>query len=186
MLQNSTSIQFVFINTSKICTFGLYYFMMRYRLFLIVFFFLATSCQFIETKKISTETFYEEEIKSINWKDVDQYPAFKDCEKFTEKNIQKTCFESTLTSHLYNSISSKNIIARHRLQDTITLKFSISKTGELRVTKIEIDSLLEVDFPMLKQYILQSIDSLPTVAPAYKRGIPVNTTFILPIVFQTQ
>lgn len=160
--------------------------MMRYRLFLIVFFFLATSCQFFETKKISTETFYEEEIKSINWKDVDQYPAFKDCEKFTEKNIQKTCFESTLTSHLYNSISSKNIIARHRLQDTITLKFSISKTGELRVTKIEIDSLLEVDFPMLKQYILQSIDSLPTVAPAYKRGIPVNTTFVLPIVFQTQ
>ena len=38
------------------------------------------SCEYFETKKISSETFVKDEIKSINWKDVDQYPIFKNCE----------------------------------------------------------------------------------------------------------
>jgi hypothetical protein len=36
---------------------------------------------------------------------------------------------------------------------------------------------------MLKQWILESVDSMKLVAPAYKRGIPVATYFALPIVF---
>ncbi len=147
---------------------------------------MISSCQFFETKKFSSETFFDEEIKSIDWNEVDQYPTFSNCESFTEKTDQKVCFETAITSHLYRSISKQNFVASNHLNDTIILKFSVSKKGMLVITDIEIDSILQKDLPRLSQLIFQSIDSIQPVAPAYKRGIPVQTTFTLPIVLQTQ
>ena len=63
------------------------------------------SCENFETKKISSETFVKDEIKSINWRDVDQYPIFKNCELVSNKEQQKSCFESTLSSYIYQSIN---------------------------------------------------------------------------------
>ena len=53
-----------------------------------------SSCQFFETEKISTETFLKEEINAINWKDVDRYPVFKECEGISDKLETKSCFET--------------------------------------------------------------------------------------------
>ncbi|MFT5102770.1 MAG: hypothetical protein ACI86C_000415, partial [Candidatus Latescibacterota bacterium] len=70
---------------------------------------LITSCQFFETDKITTETFYEEEMKTIDWKRVDQYPAFSNCENYTEKEAQKDCFINTLSKHVYGALQQQNI-----------------------------------------------------------------------------
>ena len=153
---------------------------------LVVFALLASSCQFFETEKISTETFYKEELKTIDWKDVDQYPAFKECEGQTEKEGQKTCFENTLTTHLYGHINSKKMVATNHLDDTVRLAFTISKTGELNVSKIEVDSVVLHQFPQIKAWMKEGVEALPLVAPAYKRGIPVQTEFVLPIVLKTE
>jgi hypothetical protein len=158
---------------------------MKHIVFLLLLF-LASSCQFFETEKISTEIFYDEELKAIDWKEVDQYPIFIDCDSLSEKQAQKTCFEQTLSLHLYKSISSKHIIATQDINDTVQLEFSISKEGILTVKNMEIDSLIQADLPLLKDWILQTIDSLQPIAPAYKRGIPVSTQFTLPIVIKTQ
>jgi len=147
---------------------------------------LLTSCQFFETEKISKETFYEEEVKTIDWKEVDQYPVFKECETISEKGLQKSCFENTLSSHLYHTLQSKKAVTLHPLNDTLRLEFSVSKDAELTVTDIEIDSTVTKELPLLKDWLLQSIDSIPLVAPAYKRGIPVRTTFSFPIILRSQ
>jgi hypothetical protein len=146
---------------------------------------MMTSCQFFDTEKISTETFYEEELKGINWKDVDQYPTFPDCEQMTEKPDQKSCFENTLTAHLYHTISSRNIKARNDLSDTVELGFSVDRSAVLSITSITIDSLVRAEFPEMEDWLYRSIDSLQPIAPAYKRGIPVRTSFRLPIVIAT-
>ncbi|QNJ97177.1 hypothetical protein [Constantimarinum furrinae] len=153
--------------------------------FLVFMGLLATSCQFFETERISTETFYEEEVKAINWKDVDQYPTFPDCEEMTEKAEQKYCFEHTLTAHLYHTLSRRNITARQDLNDTIELDFTVDKSAQLFITNIAIDSLVIDQFPDLENWLYSSVDSLQPLAPAYKRGIPVRTTFRLPIVIAT-
>ncbi len=146
----------------------------------------AASCQFFETEKISTETFYEEDLKTIDWKDVDQYPSFSDCSSITDKKLQKNCFETTLSNHLYQSISRRKIIASHTINDTVFLGFSISNKGELSVNNIKMDSLVRNEIPLLETWIFQSIDSLSPIAPAHKRGIPVKTEFTLPIIIKTQ
>ncbi len=158
---------------------------MKNGLVFIVLCILFQSCQLFETEKISSETFLEDEVKSINWKDVDQYPVFINCEGLSEKNKQKSCFETTLSSHIYQSINSENTIVTSDLNETLLLDFIVDEKGKLSITSMVIDSLLKAQVPLLKAQILNGIDSLQPIAPAYKRGIPVKTTFKLPLVIKT-
>ncbi len=146
---------------------------------------LAASCQYFETEKVSSESIYKEEMNTINWKDVDSYPSFSNCEKSIEKLKQKDCFINTISTHLYQSISNEEMVAVREVYDTIKVKFEISSAGKLAIIDIKIDSLLQSEFPELEKWLLQSIDSLKPVAPAYKRGIPVNTQFTLPVIIKT-
>ena len=145
----------------------------------------TVSCQFFETEKISSETFYDEEIKTIDWKDVDQYPVFKSCEAFSEKEAQKNCFENTLATYLFEAVTSNKDMSIKDLSDTVYVKFSVSEKGQLSVKSIEMDSLTQAELPNLKKSLHIKIDSITLIAPAYKRGIPVKTKFTLPIVLQT-
>lgn len=144
-----------------------------------------SSCQFFETEKISSEETFQEEMQAIDWKEVDQYPVFENCKTSFEKTDQKECFVSTISYQLYQSISDKNLVAVRKVYDTILVDFEVSKKGDLTIMQIELDSVLQKEYPSLKQWILNSIDSLELIAPAYKRGIPVNMQFSLPVVIQT-
>lgn len=146
---------------------------------------MTTSCQYFETDKISKETFYQEELKTIDWKEVDQYPAFPKCESFTEKNEQKSCFENTLSSHLRQTFTNHNAISVRDLNDTVTVKFTISNTGELSIMEMQITKTIKAEFPLLENWLKESIDTLHPAAPAYKRGIPVETQFTIPIIIKT-
>jgi hypothetical protein len=146
---------------------------------------LLTSCQFFETEKVSTETFYKEEVEAIDWKAVDQYPAFKECEAISEKTAQKNCFELTLSNHLRQAFETHNAMAIRSLNDTVNLAFSIDNKGKLFVDKITMSNAIRTEFPLLDSWLMEGIDTLHPVAPAYKRGIPVATSFLLPIVIKT-
>jgi len=152
-------------------------------LFLIL---LTTSCGYFETEKISTEAFYEEELKSIDWKDVDQYPAFPNCDNLTEKPAQLQCFENTISSHLRNAFSPHNALVNRDLNDTVKLDFSIDNKGKLSVRSIVVAPSIEQEFPLLGTWLKEAIDTLVPMAPAYKRGVPVTTEFMLPIVIKTK
>ena len=158
---------------------------MMHRLFLVFLLLLATSCQFFETEKVSSEEIFNDEIKTINWKDVDRYPSFPNCENTIEKLEQQDCFIHTISSHLYQVISEENLVAGREIHDTLNINFEVSSSGKLSILEIKIDSLIQKDFPKLEMSILNSIDSLQPVAPAYKRGIPVKTKFTLPVIIQT-
>lgn len=158
---------------------------MKYWPICISILFLATSCQFFETEKVTSEEIYKEEMGTIDWKDVDNYPAFSNCENILEKPQQKECFINTISTHLYKSISHEDMVAARDLYDTVKVRFDVSSKGELTIREILMDSLLQKEFPNLEKWILQSIDSLQPVAPAYKRGIPVKTQFTLPVIIKT-
>ncbi|GAB5398828.1 MAG: hypothetical protein Aureis2KO_04130 [Aureisphaera sp.] len=145
-----------------------------------------SSCQWFETEKISSETFYEEDLKAIDWKDVDEYPAFKACDHLIDKEAQKKCFETALVTPIYKTISSKKLVTHRDLNDTVWVRFSITKDGAFSNVETEIDSALKAQIPLLESWIHQGIDSLPKLEPAIKKGIPVETRFGLPIVIKTE
>ncbi|MBT4919077.1 MAG: hypothetical protein HON09_06375 [Flavobacteriaceae bacterium] len=143
------------------------------------------SCENFETKKISSETFVKDEIKSINWRDVDQYPIFKNCELVSNKEQQKSCFESTLSSYIYLSINVEETVVTTDLNETLTIDFMVDKKGKLMITSMIIDSLISAQIPLMEKNIKKAIDSIQPIAPAYKRGIPVKTSFQLPLEIKT-
>lgn len=146
---------------------------------------LVSSCQYFETEKVSSEEIYKEEMGTIDWKDVDNYPSFINCENALEKTDQRECFINTISSQLYRSISNEGMVAVRDVYDTVKVKFEVSRKAELSIREIKMDTLLQKEFPNLEKWLLQSIDSLQPVAPAYKRGIPVKTQFTLPVIIKT-
>ncbi|MGC1632259.1 MAG: hypothetical protein WA749_09140, partial [Gelidibacter sp.] len=69
---------------------------------LLVFFIILTSCDYFQSKKVSTEQLLEEEMQAINWNDVDDYPTFADCDSVFTHQEKKACFEN----HLYELLTS--------------------------------------------------------------------------------
>ncbi len=155
------------------------------RFHFVIFLLLATSCQFFETEKVSSEKIYKEEMEAIDWKDVDRYPSFSNCDNILEKPEQKDCFINTISSQLYKSISHEGMIAKREVYDTVKVNFEVSSSGQISILEIKMDTVLQKEFPNLENWLLQSIDSLQPVAPAYKRGIPVKTQFTLPVIIKT-
>ena len=158
---------------------------MRIALFFILFI-TATSCQYFDTEKISAETFYEEEIKTIDLSQIETYPIFQECADAMEKEETRLCFENELTARIAQSLSRESLKAINSLQDTLWVNFTISEKAIITVNEVKTDSLIHLEFPKLQEKVIQKIDSIILKAPAYKRGIPVKTSFNLPIVIRTE
>lgn len=137
------------------------------------------SCDYFDKKKIDTQDIVEEELKAINWNDVDEYPTFSSCDDSTDK---KACFETVLRDNLNEHLSNQNIIVTEDINDTILLKIHIDKTGAFTIKDVVSSELTKTQIPQLDSLLRHSLDSLPKLFPAIKRGQQVATEFNLPVV----
>ncbi len=158
---------------------------MKKTLLLILFSVLA-GCNNFETKKITSEEVLELESSTLNWKEVDEYPAFENCKNITELTKARDCFETTVANSVYAYLARQEPIVTEVIDDTIYVHLEISKTGKPVISAIEVDTLVTNQIPELKLWLQQSIDSLPKIYPASKRGIPVNSVFKMPIVIKAE
>jgi hypothetical protein len=159
---------------------------MKARLPILSLLLLLTSCQFFETEKISSETFYEEKLRTIDWNDVTQYPLFPQCVSLTEKSEQRNCFSNVLREALGEMKGMATKVVNEEIEDTVWVHLEVSETAQLSIRELKMDSLTEQLFPLMREGIISMVDSLELVEPAYKEGVPVKTEFSLPIVIQTQ
>ncbi|MDT0643853.1 hypothetical protein RM553_13525 [Zunongwangia sp. F363] len=152
------------------------------RILLLVFPVLILSACNFETKKISSEEVLDQESKALNWKEVDEYPAFEDCQQETELKRAKACFESKVATNIYSYLARQQPVVTKSIDDTLVIYLEISKQGKPRIDSIvSIDSTLAGELPKIEEWLYQSIDSLPKIYPASKRGIPVSTVFKMPV-----
>lgn len=155
----------------------------------LVFFFTfiaLTSCNYLDKKVPSEQELLTKQLQQINWNEVDEYPSFNECETLEDKSQQKQCFFEFLTSTIQEKLSI----------DTLSILFPELDTIEVKVTVFPNSTLLfEPQFPKDSvAYDVVKIDSIlharlvefPKVNPATKRGIPVKTQFILPVIIQTE
>jgi len=154
---------------------------MRYFI-VFIFIFLLTSCEYFNVKKTSSEAILKEELQTFNWNDVDEYPSFTACDSSTSKEAKTICFQQTITGNITSYLKKERIVVTQDINDTIMLYFQVSKKGELSLLQSKIDSLTTQEIPHIKQLLSNSLDSLPKIFPAIKRGQQVTTEFKLPIV----
>ena len=134
----------------------------------------------------SEKELLQKELKSINWKEVDEFPSLVECEKIENKKQRQQCFFEIMTQLIQQKLSSDTLAILYPELDTIEVKVTIFPNATMKFEpqfpkdsvaydKVKIDSILRarlVDFPK--------------VNPAIKRGIPVKTQFILPVILKVE
>ncbi|MBU3822003.1 hypothetical protein KO566_08025 [Flavobacteriaceae bacterium XHP0103] len=143
---------------------------------------LFTSCEYFNVKKVSSETILQEELQTFNWNDVDEYPTFSSCDATSSKSEKKVCFEQTLTAFITNHLQKDTLVVTQDINDTISLNFRVTSKGYLILLDTEIDSLTLEEIPDIESILEESLDSLPKIYPAIKRGQQVTTEFKMPII----
>ena len=146
-----------------------------------VLLFTLLSCNF-ETKKISSEEVLEEEKSTLNWREVDEYPAFENCRDQKELAAARNCFENRITRTIYAYLSAQKPVVTESIHDTMFLYIEVSKKGEAKIDSVQIDTMVTRQLPDMEQWLRESLDSLPKIYPASKRGIPVSSVFKMPVV----
>lgn len=149
-----------------------------------IVFSMLVSCEYFNAKKTSSEAILKEELQTFNWNDVDEYPSFSICDSSTTKQERKQCFENTLTTYITTYLRKDTIVVTQDIKDTIQLQLQVSGKGLLLLVDIQVDSLTLHEIPNIKELLAQSLDSLPKIFPALKRGQQVKTEFKLPIIIQ--
>lgn len=147
---------------------------------------LVSSCEYFNVKKTSSEAILEEELQTFNWDEVDAYPSFSECDSSLTKLAGKLCFERVLRMHIMNNLQKEIIIVTQDIHDTLSLEFLVSEKGRLSLQNVKVDSLTISEIPNIRTLVNKSLDSLPKIFPASKRGQQVKTEFKLPIIINVK
>ena len=140
------------------------------------------SCQYFEKNVPSKKDLLSKELKKINWQQVDEMPSVSTCDSVEDSEARKKCFFDFLSTNMRNKL----------LQDSIKLKFPKLDTLQIKVTVTATANVtFDTDLSKYKTiYNTNQLDStfkaklanLVAIEPAIKRGVKVNSQFVLPIV----
>lgn len=141
------------------------------------------SCQFFDKKVPDEKDLLEQELKKINWAQVDEFPSFAECDSLTDKESQQICFYETLSTQLHSKLKDDSIAKLFPQLDTIQVKVIISSNSSLNFEPIISDSITYNKTQLDSIFKLRLTD-FPKIHPAIKRGVPVKTEFQLPVVLK--
>ena len=150
----------------------------------ILLFLAMTSCNYFDVKKKSSEAILNEELQTFNWSEVDVYPTFSSCDSSASKESLKQCFQNTLTGFITNNLQEESIVVTQDIDDIIIMKFQISEKGILILLDVKVDSITRQEIPNINELLTKSLDLLPKIYPAVKRGQQVKIEFNLPVIIQ--
>ena len=150
------------------------------------FFFLACDLDFQISKKISVDEFVNDEMKSFNWSEVDQFPVFENCTQINETSKKNNCFIRTISDSLSLNFIKNDLVLNRTLIDTVFIKFKVDKKGIIEIENIEIGEKILPYKDVINQSFVKTAANLPKLYPAIKRGQEVDVTFELPILVSTE
>jgi hypothetical protein len=152
-------------------------------LFLSLLFF--NSCQYFDKQIPSKEELLQKELKTINWKEVDEFPSFSQCDSVSNKEQNKNCFFEYLTLLIQERLSFNTTGVLYPQLDTIDVKVTVLPNSTL-LFEPQLNDTLSYDKPKIDSIIRARLVGFPKVNPAIKRGIPVKTQFILPVILKVE
>ena len=138
------------------------------------------------SKKISVDEFIEDEMKSFNWSEVDQFPVFESCLVINNIYEKNKGFVNTISDSLTSNFMNNNLILNKTLVDTVYIKFRVDKSGVINLDEMKIGENILSYKEIINQSFTSTISKLPKLYPAIKRGQEVDVIFNLPILLSTE
>ncbi|WP_348799068.1 hypothetical protein [Flavobacterium adhaerens] len=158
--------------------------MKQYSLFLALILF--NSCQYFDKQVPSEKELLQKELKAINWKEVDEYPSMVDCDKIENKKQREQCFFEVLTQLIQEKLSSDTLSTLYPELDTIEVKVTVFSDATLKFEPQFPKDSVAYDTVKIDSILKARLVDFPKINPAIKRGLPVKTQFILPVILKVE
>lgn len=155
----------------------------------IVLFFLAlvsSSCQNLQKPEISEEELLQQELKKINWTQVDEFPSTATCDSIKDATTRKQCFFDFLTITIQQKLDLDTLSILYPQIDTIQVKVTVYPDSRLEFEPQFPSDSLAYDKIKIDSILHSRLTDFPKINPALKRGIPVKTQFVLPVILNVE
>jgi len=143
---------------------------------------LFTSCDWFTSNEVKTQELVNEEMRNINFNEVDRYPLFEDCDEMMDKSGQLDCFQNTLLTQYSEALKDFEFQFVSDINTSIYVDFLVDYEGEISVLEVQRNEDIENQIPEFRSIITRSLKGLPPLSPALKRGVPVSSKFRIPII----
>jgi hypothetical protein len=146
--------------------------------FFLLLFILITSCD-----KFSFSTSKNIQLLDtiVNFSSVDTSPSFKVCSSIIDKEKKSDCFRTTIHQKIGAELQKHEFTVNISISETVFVDLLINSKGEIILDTIESSDDIKAQLPQLAAILKLSLDTIPSIYPAIKRGIPVTTKYRLPI-----
>lgn len=141
-------------------------------------------CQYIE-KVPNQDALLKEELGAINWSAVDEYPSVSVCDSLSDKDAKRQCFFEYLTELIQMKLNVDTLAVLYPQLDTIDVKVTVLPNATLEFEPQLADSL-SYSRTTVDSIIKARLVDFPEIHPALKRGIPVKTQFVLPVILDVK
>ena len=147
----------------------------------IILLFSITSCDklsFLKSEKIQAlDTI-------VNFSSVDTSPSFKECDSIIDKHQKSNCFRTTIHQKIGAELQKHQFIIRDSISEIVYVDLLINSKGKIVIEAMSSSEEMRIQLPELDSVLRISVDKIPNVYAAIKRGIPVTTKYRLPIKIQ--
>jgi hypothetical protein len=155
---------------------------LRFFTFLIVVIF-CTSCDklsFSKTKDVQVSDTISD-FTSVDFTSVDFSPSFKVCDSLIDKEQKSNCFRETIHKKIGEELQNYSLTIKDSIDEIVYVDVLINSKGEIIFKEITSTENLKQQLPELDSLLRASVKGLPIILPAIKRGIPVTTSYRLPV-----
>lgn len=117
----------------------------------------------------------------INFTKVDVSPSFKVCDKLLDE-AKTNCFRLNIHQQITKHLKKVIVVFEEDINETIVnVILTINNKGKITLKEILTTDAFITTNTSLEEELVEAIRKLPTLSPAIKRGIPVETEYTLPI-----
>ena len=156
------------------------------KLFPIALLLLLQSCQYFEKQVPNEKELLDKQLKEINWNEVDEYPSVADCEKLSDAAQRKQCFFEFLTATIQQKLAVDTLATLFPQLDTIEVKVTVFPNASMQFEPQFPKDSVVYDTIKIDSILHARLIDFPKVNPAIKRGIPVKTQFVLPVIIKSE
>ena len=143
------------------------------------------SCQYFNSQVPNQDELLQKELKAINWNQVDELPSFSNCDSVVDSTQKKQCFFELLTQLIQQKLSVDTLTVLYPKLDTIRVKVTVLADASLQFEP-QITDTLSYNTTKIDSILKARLVDFPKVNPAIKRGIPVKTQFVLPVILNVE
>lgn len=120
----------------------------------------------------------------VNFSSVDTSPSFKVCDSLIAKEEKSNCFRNTIHNKIGEELLKHEFAVDKAVSEIVFVDLVIDSKGTILLKVIESSEAIKNSLPQLDSIILLSVNKIPKIYPAIKRGIPVTTKYRLPILIE--